>query len=132
VLTVLRLVQGTETDPHPQQRRQENHVMTAPAKPASNGSTRRISATTSRDGLAKLRREETRALISMVCEAMYQTSNVASELHTFIYAKDSKVRPDRIRRLLAEARTCWQTADQYLRMLGSVPVDYDPADEPPF
>ena len=106
--------------------------MTAPAKAASNGSTRRVSATTSRDGLAKLRREETRALVSMVCEAMYQTSNVASELHTFIYAKDSKVRPDRIRRLLAEARTCWQTADQYLRMLGSVPVDYDPADEPPF
>ena len=33
--------------------------MTASDKPASNGSTRRISATTSRDGLAKLRRGET-------------------------------------------------------------------------
>jgi hypothetical protein len=59
----------------------------------------------------------------MACEAMYQTNNVAHELHTLIYDKDSKVRPDRMRQLLAEARTCWQTADQYLRMLGSVPVE---------
>jgi len=103
--------------------------MTAIVKTASNGGSASVRP---RDGLAKLRREEVKALISLVCEAMSQTSSVAHEIHTGIYASDSEFGPDRLRRMLAEARACWQTADQYLRMLGSVPVDYDPADEPPF
>jgi hypothetical protein len=77
-------------------------------------------------GLAVLRRDEAKALISLATEAVSQTHGVGHEIHTLIYARDGQFRPDTLDCLLTEALTCWETADHYLRMLGSVLSDYDP------
>jgi len=79
-----------------------------------------------RHGLAVLRRDEARALISLANEAMSQTHSVGHEMHSLIYAKDGPFRPDQLDCLLTEVLACWETADHYLRMLGSVLADYDP------
>jgi hypothetical protein len=77
-------------------------------------------------GLAVLRRDEAKALISLATEAMSETHSMGHEMHTLIYAKDGAFRPDKLDCLLTEALACWETADHYLRMLGSVLADYDP------
>jgi hypothetical protein len=77
-------------------------------------------------GLAVLRADEAKALISLTTEAMSQAHSVGHEMHTLIYAKDGPFRPDKLDCLLTEALACWETADHYLRMLGSVLADYDP------
>jgi hypothetical protein len=77
-------------------------------------------------GLAVLRRDEAKALISLATEAMSQAHSVGHEMHTLIYAKDGPFRPDTVDCLLTEVLACWETADHYLRMLGSVLADYDP------
>jgi hypothetical protein len=72
-------------------------------------------------GLAVLREKEARALISLACDALHETSNLGHEMHGLIYDADKADAPDaRFQDFLEEALTCWQTADHYLRMLGSV------------
>jgi hypothetical protein len=77
-------------------------------------------------GLAVLRREEAMALIHLACDAMSQTHSVGHEMHRLIYGRDGEFRPDRLDCLMTEVLACWETADHYLRMLGSVLADYDP------
>jgi hypothetical protein len=77
-------------------------------------------------GLAVLRSDEAKALISLATEAISQTHSVGHEMHTLIYDRDGQFRPDKLDCLLTEALACWETADHYLRMLGSVLADYDP------
>jgi hypothetical protein len=79
-----------------------------------------------RHGLAVLRCDEAKALISLATEAISQTHSVGHEMHTLIYDRDGQFRPDKLDCLLTEALACWETADHYLRMLGSVLADYDP------
>ncbi len=100
--------------------------MTTTPKAASNGSTTPVSVTESGDGLVKLRRMETKALISLACDALSQTHHVAHEMHSLIYDRDREFRPDQLGRMAREALACWQTTDHYLLMLSSVLADYDP------
>jgi hypothetical protein len=79
-----------------------------------------------RHGLAVLRRDEAMALISLATEAISQAHSVGHEMHTLIYDRDGPFRPDKLDCLLTEVLACWETADHYLRMLGSVLADYDP------
>lgn len=72
-------------------------------------------------GLAALRAKETRSLIGLACDAISETSRITNDLHGLIYEMDDADAPDaRLQQSLEEALTCWQTADHYLRMLGSV------------
>jgi hypothetical protein len=72
-------------------------------------------------GLAVLREKEAQALISLACAAVHETSDLTHEMHGLIYDADKADVPDaRLQQSLEEALTCWQTADHYLRMLGSV------------
>ena len=103
--------------------------MTNTTTTASNGSTTTttpVSLTESGDGLIKLRRQETKGLISLACDAIGETHHVAHETHSLIYAKDREFRPDQIERMTREILACWQTAEHYLLMLSSVLADYDP------
>jgi hypothetical protein len=100
--------------------------MTTTPTAASNGSTTPVSVTESGDGLVKLRRQETKALISLACDALSQTHHVAHEMHSLIYARDREFRPDQLGRMAREAVACWATTDHYLLMLASVLGDFDP------
>ncbi len=107
--------------------------MSTTVETASNGgTTTRVSVTASGDGLVKLRREETKALVSLAAEALSQTHSVGHDLHALIYDKNGEFDLAHCDRLLDEALACWQTADHYLRMLGSVLADLDPRTDPPF
>ena len=77
-------------------------------------------------GLAVLRQDEAKGLISLACGAISETHSVGHEMHTLIYSTDGEFRPDRLDCLLTEVLACWEAADHYLRMLGSVLADYDP------
>jgi hypothetical protein len=103
-----------------------------PITAASDGeSTAGRQPTERQHGLAVLRQDEAKGLISLACEAMSQTHSVGHEMHTLIYDKDGEFRPDRLDCLLTEALACWETSDHYLRMLGSVLSDYDPQSDSP-
>jgi hypothetical protein len=82
-------------------------------------------------GLAVLREAESRALISIACDSLHQSLQVAHQMHSFIYARDDAEVPDAVaqRQQLEEALTCLQTADHYLRMLGDI-LDERAADSP--
>jgi hypothetical protein len=84
-----------------------------------------------RHGLAVLRCDEAKALISLATEAISQTHSVGHEMHTLIYDRDGQFRADKLDCLLTEVLACWETADHYLRMLGSVLADYDPQSDSP-
>ena len=71
-------------------------------------------------GLAVLREKEARALISLAREALHETSDLTHEMHSLIYDARVDARDPRFQDFLEETLTCWQTADHYLRMLGSV------------
>ena len=77
-------------------------------------------------GLAVLRHDEAKALISLACGAISQTHSVGHEMHTLIYSTDGDSQPDPLERLLIEVLACLEAADHYLRMLGSVLADFDP------
>jgi hypothetical protein len=99
---------------------------------ASTGGTPiRVSATACGDGLVKLRCLEAKGLVSLVTEALSQTHSVGHELHALIYASDGEFDPARCDGLVDEALACWQAADHYLRMLGSVLADLDPYSNTP-
>ena len=70
-------------------------------------------------GLAVLRHKEGRGLISLACDALHETSDLAHQMHAQLYAKDPA--GDRqVQQLLEETLTCLQAAEHYLLMLGSV------------
>ena len=77
-------------------------------------------------GLTVLRHDEAKGLISLACGAISETHSVGHEMHTLIYRSGGEFRPDRLEDLLTEVLACWEAADHYLRMLGSVLADYDP------
>ena len=98
-----------------------------PIQAASDGeSTAGRQPTGRQHGLAVLRQDEAKALISLACGAMSETHSVGHEMHTLIYSTDGDSQPDPLERLLIEVLACWEAADHYLRMLGSVLADYDP------
>ena len=70
-------------------------------------------------GLAVLRETESARLISLVNDALHQTSEVTHEMHGRIYKEDAADLV-RLQKSLEEALTCLQAADHYLRMLSSV------------
>lgn len=71
-------------------------------------------------GLAKLRDREAHGLISLASDATSETSSVVHAIHGAIYAREAKVSDAELQQMLEEALTCFQAADHYLRMLGSV------------
>jgi hypothetical protein len=81
-------------------------------------------------GLAVLRDREGRGLISLACDALYEASTLAQEMHTQLYTSPAEGRD--LQQLHGEAVTCLETAEHYLLMLGSVleeratPPDPDP------
>jgi hypothetical protein len=98
-----------------------------PIQAASDGeSTAGRQAAKREHGLAVLRQDEAKALISLACGAISETHSVGHEMHTLIYSTDGESRPGRLENLLTEVLACWEAADHYLRMLGSVLADYDP------
>ena len=98
-----------------------------PIQAASDGDSTAGRQPTQREhGLAVLRRDEAKGLISLACGAISETHSVGHEMHTLIYGRDGEFQPDRLDCLLTEILACWETADHYLRMLGSVLADYDP------
>jgi hypothetical protein len=91
------------------------------AKDASNGAKTETKPETKRDyGIAILREREAKALISLACDSMRETSQVTHQMFGLIYDRDTKVPDAELQQQLDEALSCWQTADHYLRMLGSV------------
>jgi hypothetical protein len=98
-----------------------------PIQAASDGeSTAGRQSTQRQHGLAVLRQDEAKGLISLASTAMSETHSVGYEMHTLIYSTDGQFQPGRLDCLLTEVLACWEAADHYLRMLGSVLADYDP------
>ena len=80
-------------------------------------------------GLAVLRDKEGRGLISLACDALRATSDLAYEMHARLYAKDPA--DDRaLQQLNGEAQACLETAEHYLLMLGSVVEERTPPPDP--
>jgi hypothetical protein len=99
------------------------------AQKASNGASTETKPAKAEPGIAVLRGKETRALISVACDGISETSQVAHEMHKLIYDRDAEVPDAQLQQQLEEALTCLQTADHYLRMLGSV-LDERTGDSP--
>jgi hypothetical protein len=84
-------------------------------------------------GLAVLRSMESKALISLAQDALSQTHDVGYQLHKAIHGREPTASEAPLEQLLCEALACLETADHYLRMLGSVldeltAPNSDPAD----
>jgi len=71
-------------------------------------------------GLAVLRSMESKGLISLAQNALHQTCDAGHDLHAAIYGYEPGTSGAPCERLLCEALACLETADHYLRMLGSV------------
>jgi hypothetical protein len=87
-------------------------------------------------GLVVLRGKEGRGLISLACDALSETYDLAIQMHTRLYGKDPAADRD-LPQLNGEALSCLETAEHYLLMLGSViearippPPDPDPDADP--
>ena len=80
-------------------------------------------------GLAVLREREGRGLISLACDALHETINLAHEIHAGLYADDPADDWD-LHQLLGEARVCLEAADHYLLMLGDVVEERIPPPDP--
>ena len=78
-------------------------------------------------GLAVLRGKEGRGLISLACDALYEISNLAHEMHTELYAT-VPAEGRNLQQLHGEALTCLETAEHYLLMLSSVLEERCPPD----
>jgi hypothetical protein len=81
--------------------------------------------------VAVLRREEGRALISLVCDAVHATSDLAHYLHQAFYGPQGIVPVTDLKEALSNARACLQVADGYLGQLdvvldSAVPPDWEP------
>ena len=87
---------------------------------ASNGGTTNEDENWRKHGVAALRFQESKGLISLAQEAMHETCDLGHDLHSAIYGDEPKLTDAQLEQLLCEALTCLETADHYLRMLGSV------------
>jgi hypothetical protein len=93
-----------------------------PITGASNGAdTTTSTGETARPGhgLAALRQKEGHGLISLACDALHETNDLAHEMHAQLYA-DGPADDRHVEQLMGEALTCLQAAEHYLLMLGSV------------
>ena len=72
-----------------------------------------------RHGLAALRHKEGHGLVSLACDALHETSDLAHEMHAQLYAKDP-VDDRELQQQLGEALTCLETTHNYLRVLSNV------------
>ena len=105
---------------------------------ASNGGTTNEDEDWRKHGVAALRFQESKGLISLAQEAMHETCDLGHDLHSAIYGDEPKLTDAQLEQLLCEALTCLETADHYLRMLDSVleerngdsPVPWRPTDSP--
>jgi hypothetical protein len=88
---------------------------------ASNGSTA-STPDKPEHGLIVLREKEAQGLISLVCDALSQTSSVIYDLHQALYDHGETAQGDSRDRfkVLNEAVTCLRTIEHYLLMLSSV------------
>ena len=92
-------------------------------------------------GVAVLRGKEGRGLISLACDALHETANLAHEMHAQLYVTGPAKDRDLLQ-LMGEALACLETGQHYLLMLSSIveerertrPPDpsADPWSEPPF
>jgi hypothetical protein len=71
-------------------------------------------------GLAVLRSKESKSLISLAQDALSQTHDVGYQLHKAIHGYEPETSDAPLEQLLCEALACLETADHYLRMLGSI------------
>ena len=80
-------------------------------------------------GLAVLRDKEGRGLISLVCDALHETSDLAYQMHAQLYATGPAEDQD-LQQLMGETQACLETAEHYLLMLGSVIEERTPTPDP--
>lgn len=83
-------------------------------------------------GLSIVRGKEGRALISLACDALGETFNLAHDMHAQLYAKEPADDRELLQQL-GETLACLETTHHYLLMLSSVleercPPDPDPGD----
>jgi hypothetical protein len=81
-------------------------------------------------GLFVLRGKEGKGLISLACDALGETFNLAHEMHAQLYATDPADDRD-LQQQLGEALTCLETTHHYLLMLSSVLEERCPPDPGP-
>jgi hypothetical protein len=95
------------------------------AQDASNGAKTETMPAKRDYGIAVMRDKEKKALISLACDCITETSRITHEMHGAIYDRDNKVNTVQLLQQLDEALSCWQTADHYLRMFDSVLEERD-------
>jgi hypothetical protein len=98
---------------------------------ATGGETTKNEPAQPEHGVTVLRARESRSLISLAQDALTETHCVGYELHQAIYRDEPKLTDAQMEQLLCEALTCLETADHYLRMLGSVLDERKPQDGKP-
>jgi hypothetical protein len=90
---------------------------------ASNGAetTAKTEPKCPRDGLPALQDRLAHGLISLGLDALREASNLAHEMHSVIYDKNTSTDSyPELAKQLTEALTCLEIAEHYLFMLGSV------------
>ena len=92
---------------------------------AKDGGTTTDHTSAREHGLSVLRSIEAKSLISLAQDALNETYQLGHDMHSAIYGYEPHTsQPDTdaadTDQLLSEALTCLETADHYLRMLGSV------------
>jgi len=70
-------------------------------------------------GVSVLRHKEGRGLISLACDALHETSDLAYQMHAQLYATDPADDRDLVQ-LNGEVLACLETAEHYLLMLSSI------------
>ncbi len=89
-------------------------------KAVSNGDSTETKPAPREYGVAVLRDAEAKALIGLSSDSLHQTLKVTHEMFGVIYDRDTDPPYAQLQHELEEALTCLQTADHYLRMLGSI------------
>jgi hypothetical protein len=100
--------------------------ITAAGKDGDN-STRADDKAAPEHGLFVLRGKEGKGLISLACDALGETFNLAHEMHTQLYATDPADDRELLQHL-GEALACLETTHHYLLMLSSVLEERCPPD----
>jgi hypothetical protein len=93
---------------------------TTKIQPVTDGTTPNGGPPPREHGLAVLRSKESKSLISLAQDALSQTHDVGYQLHRAIHGYEPGTGDAPLERMLCEALACLETADHYLRMLGSV------------
>jgi hypothetical protein len=81
--------------------------------------------------VAVLRREEGRALIGMVCEAIHATSDLTHRLHQALYGPQGVIPVTDLKQVMSNAQACLEVASRHLCHLdevldSAVPPDWEP------